>query len=216
MTDTRTGCSRRTPQQRLWITRPARCSSCTPLPRTGCSRRSGGVQPVPSRGAAAAPEPSTEPSTEPPAAAARAREVAACRRAGRRRADQATFFTALGDGWPMTARPAGQARASRRGGAERRLDTGYARRVSPARTLMACATRSRCWPHGSRPANCPSPGARSARPPWCGECDEPTRMLGFDGDTPAPCCRCRPAPYHPQSAQVPHGRAGRSLTNTAG
>jgi hypothetical protein len=30
------------------------------------------------------------------------------------------------------------------------------------------------------------PGQRS-RPPWCGECDERTRMLGFDGDaTPVP------------------------------
>jgi hypothetical protein len=35
------------------------------------------------------------------------------------------------------------------------------------------------------------PSRRSARPPWCGECDEVTRMLGYDGDAPRPCPRCR-------------------------
>ncbi len=27
---------------------------------------------------------------------------------------------------------------------------------------------------------------------WCGQCDEVTRMLGFDGDAPRPCLRCKP------------------------
>ena len=31
------------------------------------------------------------------------------------------------------------------------------------------------------------------RPPWCGHCDRATRMLGFDGDAPSPCPRCKPA-----------------------
>ncbi len=31
----------------------------------------------------------------------------------------------------------------------------------------------------------------SRRPPWCGECDERTRMLDFDGDSPRPCPRCK-------------------------
>jgi hypothetical protein len=37
------------------------------------------------------------------------------------------------------------------------------------------------------PAELPAPPARPARPPWCGECDQATRMLGFDGDAPRPC-----------------------------
>jgi len=30
------------------------------------------------------------------------------------------------------------------------------------------------------------------RPPWCGECDRATRMVGFDGDAPSPCPRYKP------------------------
>ena len=44
------------------------------------------------------------------------------------------------------------------------------------------------------PADLPVPrGQRPVRPPWCGQCDQATRMLGFDGDTPRPCPRCKPA-----------------------
>jgi len=38
----------------------------------------------------------------------------------------------------------------------------------------------------------PTPAPR--RPPWCGECDPVTRMLGFDGDAPRRCLRCKPPP----------------------
>jgi hypothetical protein len=38
----------------------------------------------------------------------------------------------------------------------------------------------------------PPPAPR--RPPWCGECDQATRMLDFDGDAPRPCPRCK-APH---------------------
>jgi hypothetical protein len=34
------------------------------------------------------------------------------------------------------------------------------------------------------PAGLPAPHARPARPPWCGESDEVTRMPGFNGDAP--------------------------------
>ena len=38
----------------------------------------------------------------------------------------------------------------------------------------------------------PSGPTRSAgRPPWCGQCDERTRLLDFDGDAPRPCPRCK-------------------------
>jgi len=40
-----------------------------PASGTGCNQRTDGVQPVPARGAAVAPEPYKEPSREPPAAA---------------------------------------------------------------------------------------------------------------------------------------------------
>jgi hypothetical protein len=38
----------------------------------------------------------------------------------------------------------------------------------------------------------PSERAGPLLPPWCGECDEETRMLGWDGDEPGPCPRCKP------------------------
>jgi hypothetical protein len=38
----------------------------------------------------------------------------------------------------------------------------------------------------------PAP-ARARRQPWCGRCDQRTRLLGFDGDTPRPCPQCKPA-----------------------
>jgi hypothetical protein len=41
------------------------------------------------------------------------------------------------------------------------------------------------------PAELPAPPARAVRPPWCGQCDERTRMLDFDGNSPAPCPRCK-------------------------
>jgi hypothetical protein len=37
------------------------------------------------------------------------------------------------------------------------------------------------------PAELPRPiGHGPPRPPWCGQCDQATRMLGFDGDAPRP------------------------------
>ena len=48
-----------------------------------------------------------------------------------------------------------------------------AARLSPAQLLLPPAPR---------------------RPPWCGECDQATRMLDFDGDAPRPCPRCK-APH---------------------
>lgn len=34
--------------------------------------------------------------------------------------------------------------------------------------------------------------ARPEKPPWCGECDEETRMLDWHGDHPCPCPACNP------------------------
>jgi hypothetical protein len=52
-----------------------------PAPGTGCNQRADGVQPVQSRGAAVAPEPSKEPCIEP-SAAARVAEAPALDRQG--------------------------------------------------------------------------------------------------------------------------------------
>ena len=35
---------------------------------------------------------------------------------------------------------------------------------------------------------------RDPRPPWCGQCDEGSRMLGWDTDEPQPCPRCKQNP----------------------
>ena len=42
-------------------------------------------------------------------------------------------------------------------------------------------------------AQLPSPGPTrpAGRRPWCGQCDQRTRMLDFDGDAPRPCPRCK-------------------------
>jgi hypothetical protein len=42
------------------------------------------------------------------------------------------------------------------------------------------------------PTELPSPTPSAGqRPPWCGECDEVTRMLDYHGDAPRPCPRCK-------------------------
>jgi hypothetical protein len=71
------------------------------------------------------------------------------------------------------------------------------------------------------PAELPAPPARAVRPPWCGQCDERTRMLDFDGDSPAPCPRCKgrrenpgPAgrPADPPERRPPRSRQPRCVT----
>jgi hypothetical protein len=34
--------------------------------------------------------------------------------------------------------------------------------------------------------------ARNAKPPWCGGCDQRTRLVGVDSDSPARCLQCHP------------------------
>ena len=38
---------------------------------------------------------------------------------------------------------------------------------------------------------------KPTRPPWCGECEERTRMTGWDTDRPARCIRCNSQSLHP-------------------
>jgi len=178
------------PDRRPVDNSPDRVHQVHPAAGTGCNERTNGVQPVQPRGAAAAPEPYREPSIEPSAAAASVREaLPADGRAGGGPAGE--FFAALGGGWRLTAiqrsrlAPAVQA-ALAAGWTPADLagvtgaNTDGVR--SPPAVLAARLS----------PAELPSLPPHRARPPWCGQCDERTRMLGFDGDAPARCPRCNP------------------------
>jgi hypothetical protein len=54
----------------------------------------------------------------------------------------------------------------------------------------------------------PAP-ARAMRQPWCGRCDQRTRLLGFDGDAPRPCPQCKPAMAMSQSKSEQTARRSR-------
>jgi hypothetical protein len=57
------------------------------------------------------------------------------------------------------------------------------------------------------PAELPPPYLRRpSRPPWCGECDQATRMLGYHGDAPRPCPRCKPSAATSYAANGENGR----------
>jgi hypothetical protein len=103
------------------------------------------------------------------------------------------FFARLGPGWPLT------------GGQRRRLAPAVAAALSTGWTPDALAqfvgantagVRSPAAVLAARlsPAELPAPpGGAPARPPWCGACDERTRMLGvYDGNTPSRCPSCHP------------------------
>jgi hypothetical protein len=146
------------------------------------------VQLTPSRGAAAAPEPSREPSTEPPAARARALEAPADRAADGG-GPVGEFFAVLGDGWKLTAAQ----RARLAPAVSAALGMGW----TPG-ALAAFTGANTAGVHNPYAvlaarlsAELPAPRTRPARPPWCGQCDQATRMLDFHGDAPRPCPRCK-------------------------
>ncbi len=157
---------------------------------TGCNERAGGVQSVRPRGAAVAPEPYMEPPREP-AAPSRAREAPHAADAPGGGGHAGEYFAALGTSWRLTA-----AQCARLAPAvTAALDAGWTPQALAAFTGASTdRVRSPYAVLAARlsPAALPAPHARSARPPWCGECDEVTRMLGFDGDAPWPCPRCKP------------------------
>jgi hypothetical protein len=163
-----------------------------PAPGTGCNQRGGGVQPAQPRGAAVAPEPYVEPSQEP-AAPARVREASPAAGADGGGGPAGEFFAALGADWRLTA----VQRA--------RLAPAITTALNAGWTPQTLAAFSGANTSGVRnpyavlaarlsPAELPPPHPqRPLRPPWCGECDQATRMLGFDGDAPRLCPRCKPA-----------------------
>jgi Helix-turn-helix domain len=158
-----------------------------PEPGTGCNRRADGVQPAQSRGAAVAPEPSKEPSQEP-AAQAPVREGSPAAGAGGGGGLVGEFFAALDCDWRLTAAQRARlapavATALTAGWTPQRLAGFTGANITGVRNPYAVlAVRL-------SPAELPALPARPARPPWCGECDQATRMLGFDGDAPRPCPR---------------------------
>jgi hypothetical protein len=189
--------------------RPNGVQQLHPEQGTGCNQRAGGVQLAQSRGAAFAPEPYREPSREPAAPAREALHAAGA--AGGGPIDE--FFAALGPGWQLTAAQ----RARLTPAVATALNAGWT-----PRTLAAFAgantsgVRNPCAVLAARlsPTELPPHAQPPFRPAWCGECDERTRMLGFGGDAPRPCPRCKQtAPVsrasHAKTAVL--GYASRSL-----
>jgi hypothetical protein len=68
---------------------------------------------------------------------------------------------------------------------------GCCGRWGPAKHIPRLpASERRC----TGPARAELPEPRSSRPgwpAWCGQCDERTRLLDYDGDAPRPCPSCR-------------------------
>src|SRR5262249_9043617 len=117
------------------------------------------------------------------------------------------FFTELGHDWRLTA-------------AQRaRLAPAVAAALDAGRMPQALAAFAGANTTGVRnpyavlaarlsPAELPSPQRqRPARPLWCGQCDEVTRMLGFDGDAPRPCPHCKLSAATRRPASVGSPRA---------
>jgi Helix-turn-helix domain len=164
-----------------------------PAPGTGCNQRSDGVQGTQPRGAVVAPEPPRESSMEPSAAPERAREAPLTGHAGPGGGDQASeFFAALADAWLLTA---GQ-RARLVPAVEAALNTGWTPdELAEFTGGNTGGVRNPYAVLAARLSPAELPQRRDSaprRPPRCGECDERTRMLGFDGDAPRPCPRCKP------------------------
>jgi Helix-turn-helix domain len=163
-----------------------------PAAATGCNHRANGVQLLRERGAAVAPEPSLKPPIEPSAARASARGIGPPAVDNPGPGGGGEFFLRLGRGWLLTD--------SQR----RRLAPAVAAALAAGWAPAALAAFVGANTAGVRnpaavlaarlsPAELPAPTGRAcARPPWCGMCDERTRMLGYDGSAPERCLRCHP------------------------
>jgi hypothetical protein len=159
-------------------------------PGTGCNHRADGVQPAQPRGAGVAPEPSNESSMEPSTAPACPVPATANEPVGGQAVGD--FFAVLGDRWRLTAAQ----RAKLTAAVQAALDAGWVPQALAAFTGgNTDGVRNPYAVLAARlsPAELPPPpGHQPARPLWCGQCDKATRMLGFDGDAPRPCPRCKP------------------------
>jgi hypothetical protein len=98
------------------------------------------------------------------------------------------FFAALGDAWRLTRAQ----RVRLTPAVQAALDAGWTPQTLASVTgANTTGVRSGCAVLAARlsPVELPARAARSARPPWCGECDQVTRMLDYHGDAPRPCPR---------------------------
>jgi hypothetical protein len=113
------------------------------------------------------------------------------------------FFTALSPDWRLTAVQRTRLAAA----VTAALNAGWTPRALAAVTgANTGGVRNPYAVLAARlaPAELPLPHAqRPSRPPWCGQCDERTRMLGFDGDAPRPCPRCKPAATASRASPAP-------------
>jgi hypothetical protein len=107
------------------------------------------------------------------------------------------FFTALGPDWRLTAAQ----RARLAAAVTAALNAGWTPWTLAAITgANTSGVRNPYAVLAARlaPAELPLPHAqRPPRPPWCGQCDERTRMLRFDGDAPRPCRAASLTPQPP-------------------
>ena len=119
---------------------------------------------------------------EPSAASAHARQVPVGTAGGGQAV--AEFFAVLEDGWRLTAAQ----RARLAPAVQAALDAGWLPQALA--TFTGANTVGVRSPYAVLAARLsldelpPPRGSLLARPPWCGQCDEVTRMLGFDGDAP--------------------------------
>jgi hypothetical protein len=164
-----------------------------PAAATGCNHRANEVQLLRERGAAVAPEPSFEPPTEPSAADGAIGDLGPADDRPGAGGGVSEFFARLGPAWLLTD------------GHRRRLEpaVGDALSVGWAPAALAdfvgantAGVRSPAAVLAARLSSSelpPPPHRVQARHPWCGTCDESTRMLGrYGDDVPSRCPRCHP------------------------
>ena len=107
------------------------------------------------------------------------------------------FFAALGDAWQLTEAQ----RARLAPAVQAALDMGWTpQQLALVTGANTAGVRNPYAVLAARlgPAELSPPAARPTRPPWCGDCDQVTRMLDYHGDAPRPCLRCKaPRPGTP-------------------
>ncbi|HUK69052.1 MAG TPA: helix-turn-helix domain-containing protein, partial [Streptosporangiaceae bacterium] len=112
-------------------------------------------------------------------------------------ADVVEFFAALGDAWRLTETQ----RARLTAAVQAALDMGWAPQALASVTgANTTGVRNPYAVLAARlsSAELPALSVRSARTPWCGECDQVTRMLDYHGDAPRRCPNCKgPRPRQP-------------------
>jgi hypothetical protein len=100
------------------------------------------------------------------------------------------FFAALGEAWQLTKTQ----RARLTPAVEQALGAGWTpQELASVTGANTASVRNPYAVLAARlsPDELPVLSSRSARPPWCGECDQVTRMLNYHGDAPRPCPKCK-------------------------